>query len=171
MTPERAKLLGELLEELAKDPQGFVPDEAWMPTQKAFSLPYVELAVIRRASSDKIQILLKYRSDKDWQGWHLPGGVWRTRQTLEECIVALSARELGEGTRLNLLEKGAWEKWHDHPYGHPISHVAICRSGIITETEQLKWFATVPDEMIHDGGHHKRFIESAIRQAETGKLV
>ena len=65
MTPERAKLLGELLEELAKDPQGFVPDEAWMPTQKAFSFPYVELAVIRRAPTDKIQILLKYRSESD----------------------------------------------------------------------------------------------------------
>jgi len=171
MTPERAKLLGELLEELAADARGFIPDEAWVPSQKAFSLPYVELAVVRRALSGPVEILLKHRSDKNWNGWHIPGGVWRTKQTLEECIAVLRAQELGEGVRTTLLAKGDWEKWHDHPYGHPISHIAICRGDNIIESETLKWFATTPDEIIVDGGHHARFIESVLGQTERENLV
>jgi ADP-ribose pyrophosphatase YjhB (NUDIX family) len=125
MTPERSKILGELLLEMSEDPRGFIPDEAWLPAQKAFALPYVEMAIVRR-SRKRIQILLAHRSDEYWVGWHLPGGLWRTRQTLQDCIASLAEIELGEGIRVSLLAQGMWEKWHDHPYGSIISHVAIC---------------------------------------------
>src|SRR3989344_5623387 len=96
MRPERARLLGELLEELAEDPKGFIPDEAWNATQKAFALPYLELAVVRRSPEGKVQILLTHRIDKDWNGWHIPGGLWRTRHTLEEGIASLVRPEFGD---------------------------------------------------------------------------
>lgn len=76
MTPDRAKLLAELLTELSEDPKGFIPDEAWNAAQKAFALPYLELAIVRRAADGALEILLSHRTDKYWNGWHIPGGLW-----------------------------------------------------------------------------------------------
>src|SRR5262252_8198734 len=117
MTPERAKLLGELLTELSQDARGFIPDEAWLPAQRAFALPYVEMAIVRRRPRSKIEILLTNRNDENWNGWHIPGGLWRTRQTLDECVASLVQTELNKDARVSLLAQGMWEKWHDHPYG------------------------------------------------------
>lgn len=167
MTPERAKLLGELLLEMSDDPHGYVPDEVWFPAQAAFALPYVEMAIIRRNALDEVQILLTHRADQHWLGWHIPGSLWRTPQTLEQCIVSIAKAELGEGIRVSFLAQGTWEKWHDHPYGRPISHIAICLADAITETETIRWFNDVPVDMINDQGHHARFIKSVLTQAEA----
>lgn len=166
MTPERAKLLGELLTELAEDPRGFIPDEAYLAAQKAFALSYIELAIVRRGPQGVVQILLTHRTDTDWNGWHIPGGMWRTRKTLEEGIAGLAKTEqLGEDAKLTFLAKGTWEKWHDHPIGVPISHVAICLGEGIVETEKMKWFDGVPEGMIDDHGHHAGFIKDVFRRA------
>ena len=171
MTPKRAKLLGELLTELAADLRGFIPDEAWLPAQQAFALPYMEMAVVRRNANGKVQILLVHRVDKYWSGWHIPGGLWRTIQTFRECIASLVRQELGHDAGVNFLHKGEWDKWHDHPYGQPISHVVICRGEHIVETDTRKWFDGVPEGMIDDHGHHAGFIGGVLRQVEEKKLV
>jgi ADP-ribose pyrophosphatase YjhB (NUDIX family) len=116
-----------------------------------------------------IQILLTHRSDKYWHGWHIPGGLWRTQQTLEECIASIAKNEVSHDCRISLLAKGMWEKWHDHPYGWPVSHVAICIADSVHQNESIRWFENVPGGMIEDGGHHARFIQSALNQAE--KLI
>ena len=171
MTPERARLLGELLTELAADPSGFIPDEAWLPAQQAFALPYIEMAIVRRDANGKVQILLTYRDDKDWTGWHVPGGLWRTKQTVDECLAALARQELGADVQVIFLDKGEWEKWHNHPEGNAISHVAICRGENIVETATVQWFDGVPEGMIDDHGHHAGFIGGVLRQVEEKKLV
>jgi ADP-ribose pyrophosphatase YjhB (NUDIX family) len=167
VTPERSKLLGELLTELAEDPEGFIPDEAWYPAQEAFSLSYVEMACVRRGNTGRAEVLLAYRDDKHFKGWHIPGALWRTRQTLEECLGSLSRRELGQSVRITLLAKGGWEKWHDHPYGYPISHIVICSAEGVVESGTLRWFDAVPEGMEDDGGHHERFFRDVLQQAET----
>lgn len=170
MTEYRAHLLGELLEELSEDPRGFIPEAAWAAVQRTFALPYIELAVVRRLESN-VQILLSYRDDKDWCGWHIPGGLWRTRQTLVEGIAVLAKAELGTSVEVKFLTKGTWEKWKDHPYGFPISHIVICSATGIAETENLRWFSEVPEGIIEDGGHHARYIKSIFRQVEEQKLL
>ncbi|HVV39394.1 MAG TPA: NUDIX domain-containing protein [Candidatus Paceibacterota bacterium] len=166
MSPERATLLGELLKELAQDPTGFIPDEAWEGAQKAFALPYIELCVVRLYEG-KVQILLTHRIDKYWSGWHIPGGMWRTRHTLEQGIAHLSRLELGPEPSLTLLAKGEWEKWLDHPYDVPISHIAICTARDVVETDKMQWFDGVPKGMIADHGHHARFINNVLKQAAS----
>src|SRR3989339_62554 len=94
MKEERALLLAELLTEMSQDPGGFFPEEAWDVIQRAFALPVIELAVVRDCE-EGLQILLVHRDDKDWRGWHVPGGQWRTCQTLEEGIKSLAEAELG----------------------------------------------------------------------------
>lgn len=171
MTPERAGLLGELLAELAADPKGFIPDQAWASAQKAFALPYVELAFVRRSSEGELQVLLSHRTDVDWNGWHLPGGLWRTQHTLLDAIASLSRREIGLLKPPMILAKGEWEKWHDHPYGYPVSHVVILHGEGIVESETVRWFASPPHDMIRDHGHHRRFFNSVVRQVTKDQLV
>lgn len=166
MDPDRAKLLGELIDEMAQDPRGFIPDGAWAAVQKAFALPYIEMAIVRRGKSGQAEILLTHRTDKDRNGWHIPGGLWRTRQTLEQCIEKLAKVELGPQVVPKLVTKGTWEKWHDHPYGVPISHVAICVAEGVVESDTIQWFGGVPSGMIHDHGHHAGFIKNALSEAD-----
>jgi len=172
MTPEREVLLGELLAELAEDPRGFIPEEAWVAVQKAFALSYLELCLIRRNSVTKrVEILLTHRTDKDWNGWHVPGGLWRTRHNLSTGIASLAKSEFGEGVQITLLDKGGWEKWMDHPFGYPISHITICSAEGVIETSTRKWFENVPEGMIDDYGHHAEFIRTVIAQAEKKSLI
>jgi hypothetical protein len=78
----------------------------------------------------------------------------------------MKTENLGDDAVVSFLTQGEWEKWHDHPYGVPISHVVICRGENIIETEIQGWFSSVPGGMIDDNGHHARFIENILRQAE-----
>ncbi len=171
MTPDRATLLGELLAELAADPKGFIPDAAWASAQKAFALPYIELAFVRRSPEGELQVLLSHRTDVDWNGWHLPGGLWRTKQTLEEAIAALSRREIGLLEPPTILAKGEWEKWHDHPYGYPVSHVVILHNDNVVESDTVQWFTSPPNAMIDDHGHHTQFFNNVVRQVTKDRLV
>jgi len=169
MKEERALLLAELLTEMSQDPGGFFPEEAWDVIQRAFALPVIELAVVRDCE-EGLQILLVHRDDKDWRGWHVPGGQWRTCQTLEEGIKSLAEAELGTSA-VKFLAKGPWEKWMDHPTGFPICHIVICSADYIAETENQRWFSKAPRDMIDDNGHHARYIESVFRQVKEQKLL
>lgn len=171
MIPERAALLGELLAELAADPKGFIPDGAWASAQKAFALPYIELAFVRRSSEGELQALLSHRHDADWKGWHLPGGLWRTQHTLQDAIASLSRLEIGLLEPPKILAKGEWEKWHDHPYGIPVSHVVILHSDRIVESDTVRWFTDLPGDMIDDHGHHHQFFNNVKRQVLRDRLV
>jgi len=55
-------------------------------------MPFVacELAVISPKG-----ILLTWRSDKWWRGWHFPGGLLRYRESFEKRIQAVAREELG----------------------------------------------------------------------------
>ncbi len=168
MIEARAALLGELLGEMVSEhPDGFIPDAVWGPAQRAFALPYIELCIVRRnAESGWVQILLTHRTDEHWHGWHIPGGLWRTPWSFSQGLSSIFERELGSGVEFRLLCTGQFCKWEQHPYGHPISHIAIIEAAGIAENETTRWFDGVPPDMIADGGYHSRFIEEALRQAE-----
>lgn len=168
MTTERARLLGELLDEMAQDLRGFIPTEAWYAVQRAFALSYIELAIVRHNPvSRRVEILLAHRSDEVWNGWHIPGGIWRTRQTRDECVASIiQSEDLKGDSDVKFLAQGVWEKWHDHPYGTPVVHSVILRGENITETQTRRWFDSVPEGIINDGGHHARYIVDILKQAE-----
>lgn len=166
MSPERAALLAELLTELAEDPKGFIPNEAWYAAHKALALPFIEVAIVRLKAGVP-QVLLSHRVDRDWKGWHAPGGLWRTKQSLEACIKGIVKEEVGANASVELFQKGSWLKWDSHHYGNPISHVAICTGTGIVERDDLKWFSEVPHDMIDDGGRHAGFITEALQAAQS----
>jgi ADP-ribose pyrophosphatase YjhB (NUDIX family) len=169
MLEKEIKLLAGLLLKMLKECGDFIPEGVWLIIHKIFALPYLELAIVRQVNGE-VEILLTHRVDKYWSGWHIPGGLWRTHQTLEAGIASIAKNELG--IEVELLAIGVWEKWMNHPYGYPISHVVICSPKTeIIETGKLGWFHTVPSGMIEDGGHHVTFIESVFQQVRNQNLL
>ena len=157
MTPERAHLLAGLLDEMREKDKGFIPNGAWLSVQATFALPYVEVLVMTEDSPPKF--LLTYRRDPHWHGWHIPGGIWRTQHTEAEAVRKVAKDELGISVKF--VAEVMTEKWADHPYGNPISHVCIARAlEPIKETLGMQFFSQVPNAMVI---HHGAFVERALR--------
>jgi len=156
VTPERAHLLAGLLDEMRTKDAGFIPDEAWLSVQATFAIPYVEVLILTKDSPPKF--LLTYREDASWKGWHIPGGIWYTKYTQAEAVRSVARRELGIDVKF--VAEVMTEKWADHPYGNPISHVCIARAlEPIEETPERRLFKSVPNNMVI---HHGAFVERAL---------
>ena len=54
----------------------------------------IELAVIRRGEKEQ-EVLMIYREDKFFNGWHIPGSVILPGRTIELVLSALVRREVG----------------------------------------------------------------------------
>lgn len=149
MNSTRAKTLAELLEEMRRDCGDYYPDEVWPELHKTIALPYVEL-VIPRQVDGRWEIFLTRRSwsDPHWPSmWHLPGGLWRTRQTETEACQSVARRELG--VSVTHVEEVMTYKWTTHPYGNPISHVCICRpQARLLKAADRGYFAKLPRPFI-----------------------
>ena len=169
MTPERAKLLSELIEEMTVKDKGFIPREAWTAVQQAFNLPYIELAVAKRVGTEWC-MLLDYRSDEYWRGWHIPGGLWRAPWSIQEACAHLAKSELIDANIVARKEIMTY-KWPDHPYGNVISHVVICSTlDSIPEIKgKREFFSEVPDDIVnHHGDFMKACFEWLKRQNNEG---
>lgn len=157
MTPERVKLLGELLKEMTRENE-FIPKEAWLPLQDAVVTSWVELAVPKKTDQGW-ELLLTYRKDKNWDGWHIPGGMWKVQYpTFQDICNAVAKRELG--TEVEYLRNVYTVKWTKHPFAHPLAIVCICKAkGEILETETTKFFARkeVPSNIINS--YHREYID------------
>ncbi len=159
MTPERAQLLGELITEMTEVDHGFIPNAAWLPIQRAFNLPYIELVVAKEING-KPHILLDYRKDEYWNGWHIPGGLWRAPWSLRQACLKIAASE-----KIETIAGGYREikthKWMDHPYGNPISHIVVCYAAadIKTIKGQREFFSRPPADII---AHHDTFMNVCI---------
>ena len=160
-----------VLEEIAQNKKGFYPEELFHGLHLAVSFPYLEVAIVRRNSKGKVEILLAYREDQDWKGWHIPGGLFRTNLNIEEIGNQIALRELNTG--VEFLAKGTWEKWMSHhPHGKPFSHIAIFKpTELGVEKTDVRWFSKPPENLINDGGKHRAFIESILLQVERDKLL
>lgn len=163
MTPERAKLLGELIEEMNRE-GGYIPDEAWLPINRAFVIPFVEVAVVRQLDSEW-QLLLGHREDEFWQGWEIPGGIWKAQsQTIEDACNAVAKGELG--VHVDFIRLAKVYKWTDNPRGHPLSLVCICQTDDeVQETDTKKFFGkkNLPSPW---AGHHGEFVQAVFADLE-----
>lgn len=129
MNAERATLLGALLREMREQDGGFFPEEAWLEIHQTFAIPYVELVIPRRPPGGEWECFLMRRpaDDPNWPGrpWHIPGGIWRAHETLEQACNTVGGREL-HARFADVVEVMSY-KWPDHVYSRCISHVCLCR--------------------------------------------
>ncbi len=161
MTPERGRLLADLLREMREQDRGFFPEEAWTEIHRSFAIPYVEVLLTRRAPDGRVDVFLTRRGAGDpvWPGrpWHIPGGMWRVGDTLEQACRKVAKSELG--IEIGAVTEIATFKWPDHPVGNPISHICVCEAaGTPAESEDARYVpAASPGEPMLR--HHGEFLK------------
>jgi colanic acid biosynthesis protein WcaH len=111
-------------------------------------VPFVacELAVV----DGKGGILLTWRDDKWWRGWHFPGGLFRFRESFEERIEKVAQKELGVN-----IEKYKFLFVEDFSQGarsHAVSLVFRCETAMTPK--HGKFFKKMPKNIIEA---HKEF--------------
>ncbi|OGH71447.1 MAG: hypothetical protein A2921_04270 [Candidatus Magasanikbacteria bacterium RIFCSPLOWO2_01_FULL_43_20b] len=105
-----------------------------------------ELVVVDK----KRGILLTWRNDRWWRGWHFPGGLLRYRESFDERIQAVAWKELGvnvEDYKL-LFTKDCSQGAR----GHVVSLVFRCETAM--KPKHGKFFKKMPKNIIDA---HKEF--------------
>lgn len=138
MTPERAALLAELLLEVCEKDGGFIPNSAFRPFHRLCSWAAVETLMV---SPDGQKVLLRYRNDPPWDGWHIVGGYVKPKETVQAFADRAAKEEKANIIGLVNFKVIAICKWLDHPYSFPFCALMVCNPlGEIVERDDLRWF-------------------------------
>lgn len=142
---------------------GKIPIEAFYAYCEAFVSPVVEI-VPYRIKNNILEILLIYRKDKYYDGFHLPGSVMVPGRTSKETLKFLIASELGNKVntgKINFLKiddkmKGAGIGFDER--GQDLKLLYACE--INGEVLGGKWFAreNLPKNIIPE--HQKVAVEA-----------
>ena len=115
-------------------------------------IPFVacELVVVGKKG-----ILLTWRKDKWWKGWHFPGGLLRYRENFDERIQKVAFDELG----INLTSyKFLFPmNYGQGSRGHSVSLAFLCKTAMTPKDG--KFFKKMPENIIES---HKELWEEAI---------
>jgi len=89
-------------------------------------------------------ILLTWREDKWWKGWHFPGGLLRYRESFDERIQKVAFDELG----INLTSyKFLFPiNYSQGARGHSVSLVFLCETAMTPKDD--KFFKKMPKDII-----------------------
>ncbi len=160
MSPERVRLLAELLTEVWGVNQGFVPDPAYRPLQKLVSWGAGEVLIVR---NDGQEILLRHRAD-DFIGWHVPGGYIRPQESIQAFCDRTALEDAGVRGGVVNIRQIATLKWLDHIFSWPFCALLVCQTvERVQEREDLRFFS-VGDlpfaNMIHP--KHALYLETFI---------
>lgn len=107
-------------------------------------VPFValEIVVVNKAG----KILLTWRDDKYWRGWHFPGGLLRFRESFEQRLQETAQRELG--TRFNSLRFLFPINYTTGRRSHDVSLVFFCKTA--RPPKFGKFFAKIPKDIIRE---------------------
>lgn len=139
MTKQELQTLVKLLGKL-KHPERGLPQEVFDALVRVVPFIACELVVI----SPRKELLLVWRDDQYWKGWHFPGGLLRYRECWEERIQKIARLELGVRIK----------RWKflfavNHPHtvrGHGVSLVWLCRAAQLPKAG--KFFTRMPANII-----------------------
>lgn len=142
LTKAETKKLISLLKKIDNPHAGF-QKELFLPLIKLMPIPACELAIVNK----KKQILLTWRDDAFWRGWHIPGGLMRFRETFEERIQAVAQFELG--IHIDKYRFLTASNHVDDARAHAVSLLFLCHTADKPKTG--KWFSVPPKNCIQ---HH-----------------
>lgn len=100
-------------------------EKLFLLVSKLTPLINVDLLIKNR----KGEVLLCYREDAFYKGWHIPGGVIRFKESVKERLQGTARKELGAVLRswsgpLAVFEKICWDR---DVRGHFIAMLYLCR--------------------------------------------
>lgn len=154
---KKRKRLSLCIEELARlvpHPELGVGEELFEYLSQVTPVVNVDLLV----REEKKGILLSWRDDVCGRGWHVPGGVLRYQETLEERVKQVMRKEIGAALQIKRepiqMEEVIMES---RSRGHFLSFLYECRlegeepktkEGPPYEAGDLKWHKKFPEDMV-----------------------
>jgi ADP-ribose pyrophosphatase YjhB (NUDIX family) len=131
-----------------------LPEKVWNEIATLVPLPAVEVLIVKDSPT---RFLLTERHDKNWNGWHIPGGFILYKESLEDACHRIAQKELGVSVRLKKFV--TIYAWKNHPYGAPLSIICLCKTN--QKPKDGKFFEKIPNDII---SHHGDFIKAAIKE-------
>ena len=144
ITPKELKLLTSLLKKIENPHEG-LPKPLFDALCRI--VPFVACELIIKSEKG---ILLTWREDKWWRGWHLPGGLFRYRESFEERIQATAWKELGVS-----ISNYKFLFPLDYSQGkraHCVSLIFLCETSM--KPKDGKFFKKMPKNII---GEHREY--------------
>lgn len=158
---EQADRIRELVAELDAlfpDSRQGLPDELFYLVSRLTPLVNVDLLIRDRRDA----ILLTWRDDRFYQGWHVPGGIIRFKETAADRIRAVGLSELGAPVEADATPCAVHEKRNTSRdvRGHFISLLyatrllgepdrsRACTDVAHPEPGQWAWHLTCPDRLL-----------------------
>ena len=150
-----------------------LPDEVFSFVSSVTPMVNVDLLIIDEAKGT----LLSWRKDDISEGWHIPGGIVRFKETLEERIHRTAQKELGTDVSFDETPLKISEIFM--PYqrrGHFISFLYRCRlpKGYSVERQEkrsgengyLAWHNTIP-RLVPGQSVYEEFLR-VLKKNKTG---
>ena len=157
-----------LLEELAGDPTTGLPEDLFLFVSRITPLVNVDLLV----QDDARRTLLTWRSDDHYgNGWHIPGGIIRYKETAAQRVREVARQELSASVDFDpdpiaVIESIAQERNR----GHFVSLLYRCRltSPLDPRMEAAtdppapghwRWHTGAPPDLLEAHDIYKRFLQ------------
>lgn len=140
LTQKETKQLVSLIKKIDKPHEG-LPQPVFDALINTVPFVACELVLINSRG-----ILLTWRNDKLWTGWHFPGGLLRFRERFEERIERVAWNELGVDI---INSKFLYAKdCSQGKRGHVVSLVFLCKTAMAPK--KGKFFKKMPKNIIED---------------------
>jgi len=149
MNLERVELLASLLAEARAEGMRVpnLPEPIWRGVAGLTPQLAAELLLTR----DGTDVLLVWREDRDFVGWHVPGGWFGAGEGAQRTAARIARRELGVGVVVEALLDA--RGWAAHPYAEAVSLLCACRADGLPQ--EGVWFTEVPRPIV---AHHDEFV-------------
>lgn len=143
-----------------------LPEDIFLFASRITPMVNVDLLI----KDEEGRTLLSWREDKNfWKGWHIPGGIVRFKETLEERIQKVAEIEIGAKIEFNPVPIAINQIiLKQDTRGHAISFLYKCflsenykidnKNMRETEVGYLKWHDSCPDNLIKVHNMYRKFI-------------
>ena len=161
----------KLLEDEIENPKNGLPYDIFLFFSRNTPLINVDLLI----KNENSKVLLVYREDEFYKGWHIPGGIIRFRETIEERIKKTALNELGCNVDFKKEPISINELIHKdrNNRGHFISILFSCKLKGLPDKKnrcldiqnpknnQWMWFSKAPENLLEVHKIYKRIINGS----------
>lgn len=136
---EEIEKLASLLRKIPHPEKG-LPQEVFRALTRIVPFCACELVV----KNSQGEMLLTWRHDEWWKGWHFPGGLMRFGESFGESLRRTVKRELG--VKLKKFQFLFPINYNRGPRGHGVSLVFLCK--LSGTPKDGRYFAKMPKNLI-----------------------
>jgi len=161
----------KIIDQHANNPERGLPQDVfWLVSRMT---PLVNVDLLIKDSNNRV--LLAWRQDKfAGAGWHIPGGIVRYKETLEDRIKQVALTEIGQVIEYDLTPIAINEIHRPHSTrGHFISFLYQCTidnkfepdntGRLETDPGYLAWHAECPSNLIQVHELYRSYITTSLR--------